>query len=63
MPCSVRLVCSVAAYVSGVIVAVGASFTAATVSVTVCVALLMTPSFATTVIVRLLVVGVLLVSL
>ena len=40
VPCSVRMVCSVAAYVSGVIVAVGASFTAATVSVTVCVALL-----------------------
>ena len=41
----------------------GASFTAATVSVTVCVALGVAPSLATTVIDRLLVVGVSLVSL
>ena len=43
--------------------AIGASFCAATVSVTVCVALGSAPSFATTVIERLLVVGVSLVSL
>jgi len=41
----------------------GRSFTAVTVSVTVWVALLTAPSFATTVIDRLLVVGVSLVSL
>ncbi len=52
-----------AAYVSGVIVAAGASFTAATVNVTVCVTLAVVPSFATTLIVRFVVVGVLLVSL
>ena len=43
--------------------AVGASFTAVTVSVTVCVALAVVPSLATTFIVRFVVVGVSLVSL
>ena len=40
VPCSVRLICSVALYVAGVIVAVGGSFTALTVMVAVSVAVL-----------------------